>query len=116
MTGVPAVWEMIRKGIAAKVNAGGTLKKNVFNGAMTIKRAGVPGLSQLVDTAVFNQVKQATGGRLRLALSGGAALSAETQEFLSVALVTVLQGTSRSTPYMVTCAQRADILPPQGTV
>ena len=110
MIGVPAVWEMIRKGIAAKVNSGGTLKKNVFNGAMTIKKAGVPGLSQLVDTAVFNQVKQATGGRLRLALSGGAALSAETQEFLSVALVTVLQGTSRSAPYMVTCARCADPL------
>lgn len=93
MIGVPAVWEMIRKGIVAKINSGGTLKKSVFNGAYTVKKAGVPGLSQLVDSAVFSQVKAATGGKLRLALSGGAALSAETQEFLSVALVTVLQGT-----------------------
>ncbi|KAI0758848.1 long-chain-fatty-acid-CoA-ligase [Fomes fomentarius] len=92
MIGVPAVWEMIRKGIVAKINSGGTLKKSVFNGAYTVKKAGVPGLSQLVDSAVFSQVKAATGGKLRLALSGGAALSAETQEFLSVALVTVLQG------------------------
>ncbi|TBU40745.1 long-chain-fatty-acid-CoA-ligase [Dichomitus squalens] len=92
MTGVPAVWEMIRKGIVAKINTGGTLRKSVFNGAYSVKKAGVPGLSQLADSAVFSQVKAATGGNLRLALSGGAALSAETQEFLSVAVVTVLQG------------------------
>ncbi|OBZ74756.1 Long-chain-fatty-acid--CoA ligase 1 [Grifola frondosa] len=92
MVGVPAVWEMIRKGIVSKVNQGGSLRKSVFNGAYAVKKAGVPGLSQLADSAVFAQVKSATGGKLRLALSGGAALSAETQEFLSVALVTMLQG------------------------
>ncbi|OJT11328.1 Long-chain-fatty-acid--CoA ligase 1 [Trametes pubescens] len=92
MIGVPAVWEMIRKGIMQKINSGGTLKKSVFSGAYSVKKAGVPGLSQLVDSAIFSQIKSATGGRLRLTLSGGAALSAETQEFLSIALVTVLQG------------------------
>ncbi|KAG1807857.1 long-chain-fatty-acid-CoA-ligase [Suillus subaureus] len=81
MVGVPAV----------KVNASGFLKKTIFNGAMAAKKAEVPGLSQLADI-VLNNVKQATGGRLRLALSGGAALSKETQEFLSIALVTMLQG------------------------
>jgi len=108
MVGVPAVWEQIRKGIMAKVNAGGTLKKNVFAGAFAVKKAGVPGLSQLVDAAVMKQIKTATGGRLRLALSGGAALSRETQEFLTVALVTMLQG------YGLTesCGMAA-ILPPE---
>ncbi|KAI0791104.1 acetyl-CoA synthetase-like protein [Abortiporus biennis] len=108
MVGVPAVWEQIRKGIMAKVNQGGTIKKNVFSGAMAVKKAGVPGLSQLVDAAVMKQVKTATGGRLRLALSGGAALSRETQEFLTLALVTILQG------YGLTesCGMAA-ILPPE---
>ena len=92
MIGVPAVWEMIRKGIMAQVNKGGTLKKKVFGGALAVKKASVPGLSQLVDAVVMSQIKAATGGKLRLALSGGAALSKETQEFLSLALVTVLQG------------------------
>lgn len=92
MIGVPAVWEQIRKGIVGKVNASGPLKKNVFSGAYALKKAGVPVLSQIADSAVLSNVKTATGGRLRLALSGGAALSRETQEFLSVALVTVLQG------------------------
>ena len=37
-------------------------------------------------------MRAATGGRLRIALNGGAAISRETQEFLSTALVTILQG------------------------
>lgn len=94
MVGVPQVWEMIRKGIEGKVNQGGTIKKSMFNASVSIKKAGVPGLSELADSAVFSQVRAATGGRLRLALSGGAALSVETQEFLSLALVKMIPGSS----------------------
>jgi long-chain acyl-CoA synthetase len=92
MIGVPAVWETIRKGIIGKVNSGGAVKKAVFNGAYTVKKAGIPGLSQIADSVVFSSVRAATGGRLRFALSGGASLSHETQEFLNIALVTMLQG------------------------
>ncbi|KAA1475922.1 long-chain-fatty-acid-CoA-ligase [Dentipellis sp. KUC8613] len=92
MVGVPAVWELIRKGILSQVNKGGSVRKSVFNGALSVKRAGVPGLKNVVDNVVFSQIRAATGGRLRLALSGGASLSKETQEFLSLALVTLLQG------------------------
>lgn len=93
MVGVPAVWEMIRKGIVGKVNAGGALKKRIFDGALAVKKANVPVLAQVVDATILAQVKAATGGRLRLALSGGAAISKTTQEFLNLALMTVTQGT-----------------------
>ncbi|KAI9455375.1 long-chain-fatty-acid-CoA-ligase [Russula earlei] len=92
MIGVPALWELIRKGIIAQVNNSGTIRKGMFNGALSIKKANVPVLKGVVDTVVFNKIRQATGGRLRLALSGGAALSRETQEFLSLALVSIVQG------------------------
>ncbi|KIM37871.1 hypothetical protein M413DRAFT_448142 [Hebeloma cylindrosporum] len=92
MVGVPAVWETIRKGILAKVHAGGALKTKVFDAAMALKRRGTPILSQLADAIVLSGVRAATGGRLRIALSGGAAISRETQEFLTTALVTMLQG------------------------
>ncbi|KAF8824666.1 hypothetical protein HHX47_DHR8000422 [Lentinula edodes] len=92
MVGVPAVWETIRKGIVAKVNAGGTVRKSVFNGAMSLKKNGVPVLSQVADSVVLKNVRAATGGRLRITLSGGAALSHETQKFLDTALVMILQG------------------------
>jgi len=108
LVGVPQVWETIRKGILSKVNASGTLKKSVFNGAMAVKKANVPVLVDVADALVFNGVKAATGGRLRLAMCGGAALSKETQEFLSVALVTMLQGYGMTE----SCAMCA-ILPPE---
>ncbi len=92
MVGVPAVWETIRKGILTKVHSGGAIKKSIFNGAMSAKKNNVPVLAQLADSVVLSGVRAATGGKLRLALSGGAAISRETQEFLSTALVTVLQG------------------------
>jgi long-chain acyl-CoA synthetase len=98
MVGVPAVWETIRKGILSKVHAGGSIKTNVFNGAYSVKKNNVPVLSQIADAVVFSGVKAATGGRLRIAMSGGAALSRETQEFLSTALVLVLQGQSFHDP------------------
>jgi long-chain acyl-CoA synthetase len=94
MVGVPAVWELIRKGIIAQVNNSGAVRKSMFNGAMTVKKANVPVLKTVVDSVVFSKIKQATGGRLRLAMSGGAALSRETQEFLNHALVTLVQGPS----------------------
>jgi long-chain acyl-CoA synthetase len=92
MVGVPAIWELIRKGILSQVNSGGAVRKSMFNGAMTVKKANVPVLKGVVDSVVFNKIRQATGGRLRVALSGGAALSRETQEFLHIALVTLIQG------------------------
>ena len=92
MVGVPAACETIRKGIIAKVNAGGSIKKGIFNGAMSVKKNNVPVLAQLADSAILSGVRAATGGRLRIAMSGGAAISRSTQEFLSTALVTVIQG------------------------
>ena len=93
MVGVPAIWETIRKGILAQVNKGGVLKKAVFSGSLKIKRGGIPFLSNIVDSVVMTQIRAATGGKLRLALSGGAPLSSETHEFLNLTILTVLQGT-----------------------
>ena len=92
MVGVPAIWETIKKGVLAQVNQGGAIKKAVFNGSLRIKRNKIPILSQVVDSVVMSQVRAATGGRLRIALSGGAPLSSETHEFLNLTILTVLQG------------------------
>ena len=92
MVGVPAIWETIRKGVLAQVNQGGVIKKAIFNGSLRIKRSNIPILSQIVDIVVMSQIKAATGGRLRLALSGGAPLSSETHEFLNLTIITILQG------------------------
>lgn len=94
MVGVPAIWETIRKGIVAKVAAGGALKSKVFNLAMSAKKLGGNGsiLGNIADAVVFKNVKSATGGKLKYALNGGASISLATHEFLVNALVTVIQG------------------------
>lgn len=94
MAGVPFVWENIRKAILHKVQEGGAIKKAVFNGSMSIKRANVPVLSDIAEKLVLSKVKETTGSRLRYVLSGGAALSQDTQDFLNMSLVKVLPGTS----------------------
>ncbi|KAJ7712337.1 hypothetical protein B0H16DRAFT_1892429 [Mycena metata] len=88
MVGVPAVWETIRKGIVGKVQAGGALRSSVFKGAVEAKKRGVPVAGRLADSVVLSGVRAATGRRLRIAMSGEAAISRGTQEFLSVALGT----------------------------
>ena len=95
MVGVPVSRELIRKGILAQVNAG-PIRKSRFNGAMTAKEANMRVLKNVVNLVVFAKIRQAMGGRMRLALLGGVALSRETQEFLNLALVTILQGVSSS--------------------
>lgn len=92
MVGVPAVWELIRKGIVSKVSSAGSVKQKMFNMGMWSKKNNVPGLKQFSDAVVFKAVKEQTGGRLHLALSGGAPIAKETHEFLRNALVNILQG------------------------
>jgi len=91
MTGVPAVWENIKKGITAKVQSSGIIRQTIFYCALEAKKRKIPVLSTVADY-IFGSVRSATGGHLRIALSGGAALSRETQEFLSIVLVDILSG------------------------
>lgn len=94
MTGVPAVWESIRKAVLSKVNNGSPMVQRVFHAAFAAKawcmEKGLP--TGWLDFMIFNKIKDQTGGRLRFALSGGASISQETQHFLSVTLCPILQG------------------------
>lgn len=92
LIGVPAVWEMIKKGIVAKIDSGPPSKKRIVNLALAVKKAGVPVLANFFDKAILSKLRAATGGRVRVALSGGAPLSPDTQAYLSNALLPILQG------------------------
>jgi len=95
LIGVPAVWESVKKGIIAKVNAGSPVVKNMFWGSMSVKAmllsAGLPGAGVL-DAVVFKKLKDATGGRLRIAFNGGGPISVETCKFISYAITPMIQG------------------------
>ncbi|KAK5944229.1 long-chain fatty acid-CoA ligase [Knufia obscura] len=95
LIGVPAVWESVKKGIVAKVNSGSFVVKNMFWGAMSLKAtllgAGLPGAGVL-DSIVFKKLKDATGGRLRIAFNGGGPISTDTCKFISYAITPMIQG------------------------
>jgi long-chain acyl-CoA synthetase len=93
LVGVPAVWESVKKGIVAKVNSGSVIVKNLFWGALWTKdfllSNGLPG-AEVLDSIVFNKVKEATGGRLRICLNGGGPIAKETQRFISMAITPMI--------------------------
>lgn len=96
LVGVPAVWELIRKGISTKVASSGLVKSTLFNVAYSIKNYLGPtsdnSLGRLVDKVVFGPVKAATGGRLQIGVCAGAPISKETQDFLSTTMCIIIQG------------------------
>lgn len=95
LVGVPAVWETVKKGVLSKLNGSNMIVRNMFWAAMTAKSmmlaTGVPG-SGVLDSVVFNKVKDATGGRLRICLNGGGPISKETQHFISMAITPMING------------------------
>lgn len=95
LVGVPAVWESVRKGIVAKVEAGGPVVKTMFWSALSTKAflmaKGLPG-SGVLDAIVFKKIKDATGGRLKICLNGGGPIAKDTQRFISYAIAPMLGG------------------------
>jgi long-chain acyl-CoA synthetase len=92
MFGVPGVWETIRKGVILKLNEGGAVKKALFYAAMTARSNSIPILNTVLEKIVLSKVREATGGRLKFAMNGGAPISRDTREFLSVAIMPMMEG------------------------
>ena len=86
------MWEMIRKGMMKKIGEAPAPVQTIFDLAVKGKQTLPWPLSSMIDKVLFARVKQAVGGRLRLAVCGGGQLSATTQLFLSTVLAPMMQG------------------------
>lgn len=93
--GVPSIFERIKSGIENKLRKSNSLIRTIFRSSVYIKqflgsyRIPVP----LIDRIVFNRIKNEMGGKVRLIISGGAALSPDVNAFIRTVLSTkVLQG------------------------
>ena len=95
MIGVPAVWENVRKEIMQKIGQASIIARTMFWGSLYLKkflvRRSLPG-SELLDVIVFKRVKKATGGRLRLCISGASPIAKDTQEFVSYVIAPMING------------------------
>ncbi len=84
MSGVPKVWDIIKKGAEAKVALSKPVSKYLVATAFQWRKFA---LSHGFDTPlfkalVFKNFSALVGGNLRLAMSGGGALNSEVQEFI----------------------------------
>jgi long-chain acyl-CoA synthetase len=95
LVGVPAVFESVKKGIMAKVDAGSPIARHLFRASMWLKprllKHGIPGTG-ILDAVVFKKLREATGGRLKICMNGGGPIAQETREFVSMGLAPMIIG------------------------
>lgn len=101
---VPMVWNRVYTGLHRKMNEKGGLAKKLFDRALEVGGRRLDLANQgkssllldlqykLFDKLVFSKVRVALGGRLKYAVSGGAALSPEVGRFLAIIGITVSEG------------------------
>ena len=102
---VPRVYEKVYGKITAKAEAGGALKKKLFDWAVRIGRQRVPYLergeslpaglawrAKVADALVLKKIRAALGTAFRFAVSGGAPLSRDLAEFFIGAGVQIYEG------------------------
>ena len=104
MYAVPRIFNRIYDGVHKKMADGGGLKKILFDRAMQVaaerKRLAAAGRSSalidlqhaILDKLVLSKIRALFGGRVRFALSGGAALSREVAEFIDNLGIVVCEG------------------------
>jgi len=118
---VPRVFEKVYAGVLAKADAGSPLKRKIFHWAVGVgkevsrlkqARRSVPGglafKARLAHALVFSKMHAALGGRLRFAVSGGAPLSPEIDEFFHAAGILILEGYGLTETCPVLTSNRED--------
>ena len=84
MVAVPKIWDVIKKGVQAKVAASSPvaqfLVETAFSARTFALKRGYD--TPLFKALVFKKFSKAVGGRLRIAASGGGPLNEEVQEFV----------------------------------
>ena len=102
---VPRVYENAYERIRSRAEAGGSLRRRLFHWALSVgahwsrrqiegEKLSLPlrGAHWLAQRLVFSKIQGAFGGRLRLAISGGAALAPAIASFFHSLGILILEG------------------------
>lgn len=87
---VPRIFERFHDAVWDKVNKSSIFQKKIFLWALKRKKGSL--LYNLADALVFKKIRKQLGGRLRLAISGGASLDDHIERFFLKMGVLVLEG------------------------
>jgi long-chain acyl-CoA synthetase len=87
MAAVPKIWDVIKKGIQAKVAASSSVAQFLVKVAFEWRNFAIKNGfdTPFFNALVFKKFKAAVGGRLRFGLSGGGPLNEEVQDFVRCA-------------------------------
>jgi long-chain acyl-CoA synthetase len=123
MAGVPRIFEKIYQGANAKAKAGGGAKAKIFDWAFTaatdIKAKQRAGQSAgptagarlgLADKLVFSKIRALTGGRMRVMISGSAALNGDVARWFDAAGLPIIEGYGLTENSAAACVVRPDDL------
>ena len=123
MAGVPRIFEKIYPGANAKARARGGAKAAVFDwafstaaGIRATQRSGrsagpLAGLQMAVaDKLVFSKIRALTGGRIRLFVSGSAALNEDVARWFDAAGMPIIEGYGLTENSAAACIVRPDDL------
>lgn len=126
MISVPRLYEKIYAGVYSKLQAGPAVKRWLFGKAQQLGMERFELIQQggdlagfrakawrLLDGAVNAKLREKMGGRLRLFISGGAALSPDIARFLLAAGITVLPGYGLTESAPVLCVNREGSIRPE---
>jgi long-chain acyl-CoA synthetase len=121
MAGVPRIYEKIYQGANAKAKAGGGAKAKIFDWAFSTsanikakQRAGksagpFAGIQMgIADKLVFSKIKELTGGRIRIFVSGSAALNGDVARWFDAAGIPVLEAYGLTENTAAACVVRPD--------
>jgi long-chain acyl-CoA synthetase len=110
---VPRLFEKMYNLIAKSVEEGSATKQAIFNWAVGIgekyadgKRGFVALQKRIADRLVFDKLKQRTGGRIKFAVSGGAALPPDIDKFFKASGLVIVQGYGLTETSPVMCANK----------
>ncbi|KAJ2862335.1 long-chain fatty acid-CoA ligase [Coemansia aciculifera] len=94
MLGVPQVWNTIRAGMLKQVDKSSWLVRKLFYGAVELKNTlrGYNMPHNFMDSIVFKKTREATGGRLKFVITGGAPINRNVQRLMTAALCPMIQG------------------------
>jgi long-chain acyl-CoA synthetase len=118
---VPRIYENAYKRIRLRIGRTGTLRRKIFDWALSVGKQQIENLTKskesgqrttfalrCADWLVLSRLRAAFGGRLRLAISGGAPLAPEFAEFFHALGILILEGYGLTETSTVSHVNRPD--------